>query len=89
MWNICQVGTARVTGDMYSHIEGSTHSFPITSRDFVKEEHEGSTLQFVRLQVARSVKGKLDYHIPRFRRKRDRELNALIREIVSCERHLC
>jgi hypothetical protein len=38
-WHICQVGTARVTGGVYSCIEGSTHSFPIASRDFAKEEH--------------------------------------------------
>jgi hypothetical protein len=37
-WHICQVGTARVTGGMYSRIEGSTHSFPIASQDFAKEK---------------------------------------------------
>jgi hypothetical protein len=61
-WNICQVGTARVTGGMYSCIEGSIHSFPITSKDFAEDEHKGSTLQLVKLQVARSEKGKSNYH---------------------------
>jgi hypothetical protein len=72
-WHIFQVGTTRVTGGMYSRIKGSTHSFPITFHDFEKEEHEGSTFQFVRLQVAISVKGSqtiADYRISGFRRKR-------------------
>jgi hypothetical protein len=61
VWHICQVGTARVIGGVYSRIEGSIHSYPITSQDFTKEEYQGSTLQLVRLRVVRSVKGKLDY----------------------------
>jgi hypothetical protein len=60
-WHICQVGTARVIGGMYSRIEGSTHSYPITFQDFEKEEYQGSTLQLARFRVARCVKGKSDY----------------------------
>jgi hypothetical protein len=60
-WHICQVGTARATGGVYSRNVGTTHSYPIVSWDFTKEEHKGFTLQLARLRVARSVEGKSDY----------------------------
>jgi hypothetical protein len=88
VWHICQVGTARVTGGVYSSIEGSTHSSPITSRDFAKEKHEGSTLQLARMRVARSAQRGVNHCLSEFPEGRVPKFNTPTHEVASCEKAL-
>jgi hypothetical protein len=57
-WHICQVGTTRVTDGVDSCLEGLTYIYPIVFQDFTKGKHKWSTLQLVRFQVVKNVKGK-------------------------------
>jgi hypothetical protein len=82
-WYIRQVGTTRVTGGMYSCIEGSTHSFPIASQDFTKEEHEDSTLQLARLRVARGIQREVNYHVSRFHKGRAPRFDTPTHEVAK------
>jgi hypothetical protein len=84
-WYIHQVGTARVIGGVYSCIKGSTHSFPIASRDFAKKEHEDSTLQLTTLRVARGIQREVNYCVSRCRKGREPRFNTPIHEVVKLQ----